>query len=952
MKNRIKIFFTIFIIFHLLLLSFSIQGYEINNNSFQNSKIISKLEKEIELKPDSDFYIKFNSKLKTLECEPIDPYSKGLTEKVKQAIAKSPKWIQRDLTRQFKNIDGEEYADLILNASKKYTDEIAFIIASSSLGNVPSVNLILDNVMNLYKNDQFLLYADIIDIDNHDGNYYSTVKYKVLENNLEKQFTYPKDIYYWYIVHPGIAGEQPSLIYNYFWRSYLTNHNDIGYPLLKEKLENISYLWDCKSYSQPNYRLWKTSIEEHPTAIEAISYWIGKTVSEEAYGDRPGQPILIAHEHNGFCGELQKIAVAALRIGLIPTVGVSNIGEDHVWREFYERGWHENDNWWADTGGAVDEPDIYEYGWGKQMSAVFAWKGDNSIFDVTSNYIHQEDLSTIQFNVVDRFLQPVDGARVIVMKIGPSDITYIKYGLTEKIRDIWERLPDFIKIKFFQLLYNKINEKIDGIPDIVDLPIITTWNYTDMDGCCSFKLGKNLEYFFLIQYGEKLSDPPKLGRYNTIRYLKNALDKTYNIRFFGLNNNYQKHKIIYSTGDKYNFNIKFNTSSYQINENPLWNDDEGIIRNKGKFEFFIVDQSNFEKYKNGEDFEYANDIEGSQGEIDFSCDDENDWYLVFNNNAYKSNILLDFTLLLKGEITQDYVQIVNPSTSIFDIPVFNIGDDILFEGIANKNISLIVNDTKIDVETVNDEWSYLFNIIGIKPGRYNVTVTCGNSYDEQSIEIIDLYPPDLEIIFPNNLQILEKKEYIIIGKSSDNHKVEYVEVSIDGSRWKKADGTDTWSVLWDFSGYDIGEHIISVRAYDSNYLGNICLKNINISINESGHTWGPEIFNVYHNPVDATNKSNIILFANVRTSSSFSIKKVVAYWDNKKTIEKHEMYNYGDNPIQDRHEEDILKNLSNEPIYGLELGQFSNETSVEYWIEAFDTANNRIVSDKYSFEIK
>ncbi len=130
------------------------------------------------------------------------------------------------------------------------------------------------------------------------------------------------------------------------------------------------------------------------------------------------------------------------------------------------------------------------------------------------------------------------------------------------------------------------------------------------------------------------------------------------------------------------------------------------------------------------------------------------------------------------------------------------------------------------------------------------------------------------------------------------------------------------------------------------------MKKTNISINESGHNWGPEIFNVYHNPVDANNQSNIILYAEVGTSSPFSIKKVVAFWDNKKTIEKHEMYSYGNNPIQDRHEEDPLKNLSNEPIYGLELGQFLNDTSVEYWIGAFDTADNRIVSDKYLFEIK
>ena len=129
------------------------------------------------------------------------------------------------------------------------------------------------------------------------------------------------------------------------------------------------------------------------------------------------------------------------------------------------------------------------------------------------------------------------------------------------------------------------------------------------------------------------------------------------------------------------------------------------------------------------------------------------------------------------------------------------------------------------------------------------------------------------------------------------------------------------------------------------------MKKINISINESGHSWGPEIINLNHNPIDATNQSNIILYADVTTNSPFSIKKVVAYWDDKKTIENHEMYMYGNNPIQDRHEEDPLKNLSNNPIYGLELGQFPNGTIVEYWVEAFDTANNKVNSNIYSFNI-
>ena len=62
-KTKIKIFFTFFILFHLIFLSLSTQGFKAIDNSFQNSKIIKKLEKEIEITADSDFYIKFNSAL-------------------------------------------------------------------------------------------------------------------------------------------------------------------------------------------------------------------------------------------------------------------------------------------------------------------------------------------------------------------------------------------------------------------------------------------------------------------------------------------------------------------------------------------------------------------------------------------------------------------------------------------------------------------------------------------------------------------------------------------------------------------------------------------------------------------------------------------------------------------------------------------------------------------------
>jgi hypothetical protein len=64
------------------------------------------------------------------------------------------------------------------------------------------------------------------------------------------------------------------------------------------------------------------------------------------------------------------------------------------------------------------------------------------------------------------------------------------------------------------------------------------------------------------------------------------------------------------------------------------------------------------------------------------------------------------------------------------------------------------------------------------------------------------------------------------------------------------------------------------------------------------------------------------------------------------------MYRYGDYPVQSRHEEDPLKNESNSPRYGTELGQFPTSITITYWIIATDTAHNSKQSEIFSFSIE
>ncbi len=922
-------------------------NYALKTNKLLDQQVVSKVSKEIEIAAESDYYIKFSSENLSLEGQHIDSYSSGLTEKVKTAIAKSPNWIHRELTRQFQVINNsEEYANLILNASKKITDELAFSIACSPIGNVPPNEIVRDNVFALYAIDEWIKYADIIDYDNDLGDYYSTIRYKILENGTEKLFEYPKDIYYWYVVHPKISNENCKYVYDYFWRDYYFNHNDLGYPLLKEKIANIDYLWDCESYFQYKNRLWKWSIENHPTAIEAISYWVGKTVPVQAIGTRPNHPNVIAHEHNGWCGELQRIAVAAQRTMLIPSVGAYNIGEDHVWREYYERGWHENDNWWSDGGGAVDKPDVYEYGWGKNMSAVYACNGDSSIYEVTSRYIHPEDRYTIRFVVKDIYLQPIDGASVMVFVYGIKDITWIKKALWDRIQEIWNNLPQIIKGKIIQYIFNKMKDRYDEIPDVIDGLTITIWNYTDSNGECTFEIGKGHEYLFVIQQGN-VEKPWQLARNNAIRFLRNPKDSKFLVIFPDFSHKIQRHLNKKMPEGNCFFNISFNTRSYQLHKN-LINKNVGVYDNMGKIDFFILDEENFKKYKSGKKFDCFNYIEEIQGNISFSAN-KNDWYLLFRNHAKLTTIILDFSIHVKFNTNIDRVQIVTPDTSIFDNPVINIGDIINITGISTGNVIINIDNKSEEIYPVNSQWFFNWNTSKYLPGEYVITVDCGNTQDKRLITLIDEIPPEINIIEPTNEAIVEEDVILISGNSWDNSIVESIDVTIDESEYKKANGTLNWSIEWDISELELGSHIISVRALDMN--GKKSVQKSSFIVNETGHIWGPQINNFYHKPENPTNISNVIIYANVTKASPFYIKKVTLYCENNTETKSYIMYRYGDNPIQDRHEEDPLYNESNEPIYGVELGQLSTGDFITYWIVSYDAANNIKKSEGKSFEI-
>lgn len=912
--------------------------------------LVSKISKEIEIPPGSDYYLQFHAQNKTLQSKIIDPTTSGLSENVIAAIVKSPRWIQSRLTSQFHSLDDpESYADVLRNASKTYADEIAFSIACCPVGRVPSAALLKENAESLYEHDLWIDYADIVDYDDGSGNYFSTIRYRVLENGTGHHYELPSEIYYWYVVHPKITNEDIDAVYGPLWRNYLFEHNDRGYPLLKEKLSTIQYLWDCESYYQPGSRLWSRCIEEHPTAIEAVSYWVGKTVPYPAFGDRPVQASVIAHQHNGWCGELQKIAIAALRTALVPSIAASNVGEDHVWREFYERGWHENDNWWSDTGGAVDQPDVYAYGWGKNMSAIYQWRGDGTILHDTARYIHEEDRITVDFRVTDLFKQPVDGARVIVLVKGLKDITYYKNLVWERIQSIWDKLPELLKGRLLTALFDRVEERLHQIPDVIDGVTITTWNYTDSDGWCSFELGKNLEYVFLIQEGN-LKKPWQLARHNILRSLKTGVDKQFIITLFDVSHKPQHiTKETLPLGDC-QFYLHMSCEGYQLQKHFI-NDGVGRHESRVDLECFFVDPENFERYKQGESFVCYNYID-NPGATFTGWTIPQDWYVVFRNTNRQTYARLDVTLEVSVQTTTDHVQIVTPDTVLFDTPIVNVGDTVLLSGVASTDLVFLCfdeNPAVIECPVVDGEWGYAWDTFGETLGSHLITaLTPGNITDERSILLIDALPPLLSVETPAEGAIVQRGILSISGYSSDNLGVDKVEVSLNNIT-KTAVGTTTWNLSWDLSQYPLGDYAFSVKAVDA--AGLVYLQTRRFVLNESGQSWGPQINAMSYTPVNPTNTSNVIIYANVTSTSPFAIRNITLYCDDGTDTVSYEMYRYGDFPMQPRHVEDPLFNESNYPLYGVELGQFPSGQTIGFWIVATDTAGNSIQSEGDSFTI-
>lgn len=350
-----------------------------------------------------------------------------LTESAKQAIQAAPIWLQGDLEDNLKRMEStfqDLYADMILNPSEsRFRDEIAFCVANTGTANLQDMDFIPDlleeNAFYIYEHEQYLDYVRLIDVGDPDldDDYYTTTIYTIEEDGALVEYELPYDIYYWFIVHPKIDDEwayyiNPDVVggipaappVGVFWRDWLFTITEEKqgsgefYPILRDSMAGVEALWGNTTTG----------------AIGALSAWVRSTLSFTSGAERPIQPVRIYKLHVGRCGEHQDYTSAAARACLIPCLNTWAVGEDHVWNEFWHQRWI---HWEPVNGdGYIDNPFVYEDGWGKAFSGVFNITGDGWTWNVIDRYSH--GYCTVETTVLDANGDPVDGARLALRRGG------------------------------------------------------------------------------------------------------------------------------------------------------------------------------------------------------------------------------------------------------------------------------------------------------------------------------------------------------------------------------------------------------------------------------------------------------------------------------------------------------------------------------------------------------
>ncbi len=697
----------------------------------------------------------------------------GLPDPCWDALDIVPAWIHDDLFLKFRVLPSNPavaLANEILAAEGNETlDEIAFTAAHLSVETIMNdyffPQIITDNAELVYSHDELVPYAEIVEKED-----YTTIVYNTTEGELEL----PRDIYYWFVVHPDLGDEIPTYVdpdYNYaedqprdrdygvpppegkFWRDWFFVNNKSGQPLLPDLLNTTETLLD---------------------GIKAINNWIDRSMTFTSDNERPNQPVRIYEKGIGRCGEYQDMRSSAARAALIPVVPTSNSAEDHVWNEFWL-------GEWVHWDGMINNPTAYEKGWGKTLSTVWNQRGDGYTWDVTDKYT---EVSTIEMEVVDQAGLPADGTLVEL-----------------KTENFYAE----------------------------DLKTTTNFATTDYTGKLSFMVGDQRNYWGVSDGGDLGKDPlnpniaPKEIAMNTTvgaEYaVKFELPRAADLPIGIVNDEYGYYDIQASI----NFTV---VDHITRGRNPFTGDTFEDKGDSGDISALIIESSNMQAYRSGAPFIASYFNPRSTGDsIEFPLWDGKDYSLIFDNQFSQRtvktvNVTIDFYGLVKNEFNIGY-------------QTFEAGSNMTIKGVATTasqidSIHVMIEDQTTwipaDINPSSNYYPWIAEIAEAPsvPGNYSIwsRLVTGNItyYDRVNLTVIDTTSPRVSIDSVTPGPYHDDDTITIEGWAEDAHRIEKLFYIVDGDRTQSFDmkvpREGTWSLLLDLSNIGYGDHSISIIAED------------------------------------------------------------------------------------------------------------------------------------------
>jgi len=540
-------------------------------------------------------------------------------------------------------------------------------------------------------------------------------------------------------------------------------------------------------------------------------------------------------------------------------------------------------------------------------------------------------------------MQPYDGARVTVLVQGMKDITWYQYQILGYLEQFWNTYLTKLNDTIFQTWYQNIRDRINDIPEVVDSAIITTWNYTNIDGTAKFTLGKNDDYIFLVQ-SPSTTLPWPLSTHTKIRQLKSHEDKSFQVVLTDFSRKPLKPTMTESIG--INTATLFHQATWnQIHQN-IKNRNIGLIQYQDDISVYFMDTTNFKRYQQGKSFQIlqSNSLSEKQQEIHFGSD----LYVIFMNQKRHTSVTTDINLEITAEFDGTMALIDQPRSSIFSNPIFSVGDIIEISGSSSHSCHLIINGNTIQFQ--KDLWFYQWNTTGQLPGLYDVELLCMNKSDMKTIELVDKTPPELTIFepIPNQLY-LSTDSLTCHGSIFDASAIQNLSFFIDDIKVKVINSEKTWNISIDLLSFSPGVHTLSINAID--IAGNTQWVSIQFIIKDDTSLVPPLITNVSSQLTKYGNWSTITITANGKASSIYPLKEMNIHYIQDESEFVKKMFIYGINPEIDRHIEDPYVNISNQPMYGCFLGDFDQEDVIEYWIEAIDVSNTKNITSSFIIEL-